>query len=90
MDINTVKSYLRIDYDDDDELIGLFMNMAEQYIHDAVGDIEMDNYKVQLVFLAIVRELYDNRSMVTTADREQKMTYMVRSIITQLQVEALK
>ena len=89
MDLGMVKQYLRIDDDTDDELLKLMMAAAEQYIIDAVGRYDPTDYKAQLLYVAIVLDLYENRVLnVKEADR-QRMSYLFGSIILQLQCKEM-
>lgn len=87
MDIGQVKVYLRIDEDADDSILSLMMQAAEQYIIDAVGEYNEANPKAQLLYMAIVQDLYENRALEVTESQRRSLSYTFRSIITQLQCE---
>lgn len=89
MSLELVKKYLRIDEDADDDVLQIMMSAAEQYIVDAVGKYDPENFKAQLLFLAIVQDLYENRVLnVREADR-QRMAYTFGSIVLQLQCDEM-
>lgn len=59
--LETVKNYLRVDFPDDDALIGIMMETAKQYIADGVGAFEEKNPRHNMIMLAVVAHLYENR-----------------------------
>lgn len=59
--LETVKNYLRVDFPDDDALIGIMMETAKQYIRDGVGAFEEENPRHNMILLAVVAHLYENR-----------------------------
>lgn len=88
MELKAVKEYLRVDYDDDDPLISRIMKAAESYIVDAVGRYDSGNEKANLLLLAIVQDLYDNRTLTVTEQQKKQLSYTFSSIILQLQYRA--
>lgn len=88
MDVELVKQYLRIDTDDDDNLIELMMGATEDYIKDAVGrEYDANNKRMNLLYLAIMQELYENRTYTIKEAEKRRLAYVVGSIVLQLQCE---
>lgn len=87
MTIDTVKEYLRVDIDEDDKIIQQMMAAAEGYIVGAVGKYDPENEKANLLYLAIVQDLYENRMLMVTEQQKKKMSYVYASIILQLQYQ---
>ena len=85
MKLEEVKSFLRVDFEDDDNLIKCIMEAAKLYIEDAVGEFDKDNPKANLLFMALVQDLYDNRELMVTEQKKKRMSYTYASIILQLQ-----
>lgn len=85
MDLENVKSFLRVDFEDDDNLIKCIMEAAKLYIKDTVGEYDKDNPKANLLFMALVQDLYDNRELMVTEQKKKRMSYTYASIILQLQ-----
>ena len=85
MKLEEVKSFLRVDFDDDDNLIKCIMKAAELYIKDTVGEYDKENSKANLLFMALVQDLYDNRELMVTEQKKKRMSYTYASIILQLQ-----
>lgn len=86
MNIELVKLFLKVDFNDDDDIIALMMSAAEEYIKAAVGACNYEDTRVQLLALVIITELYEKRSF--TVDKAGvKAQYTMRSIIAQLQAE---
>ncbi len=85
MTLAEMKSYLKVDYNDDDNEITLMMNVAREYITDAIGECDETIARVQLLMRVIVGELYEKRSMTFDMNStNQKVQYVIRSIINQL------
>ena len=85
MTLTEMKSYLKVDYDDDDNEITLMMNVAREYITDAIGECDETIARVQLLMRVIVGELYEKRVLTFDIDNtNQKVQYVIRSIINQL------
>ena len=80
-----MKSYLKVDFNDDDNEITLMMNVAREYITDAIGECDETIARVQLLMRVIVGELYEKRSMTFDMNStNEKVQYVIRSIINQL------
>lgn len=79
--LELAKQQLRVDYDDEDELISAEIAAAEEYARNAVGDYNESDPLVRLLILAIVTELYQNRAVTITSG---KVSDVVHSITTQL------
>ena len=86
MELEYIKSFLKVDFEDDDEMILLLSETATKYIEAATGKCNYSDPRVKLLALAIITELYEKRSFsVERAD--EKAQYAIRSIISQLQAE---
>ena len=80
-----MKSYLKVDYNDDDNDITLMMDVAREYIVDAIGECNEEIARVKLLMRVIVAELYEKRSMTFDMNStNEKVQYVIRSIINQL------
>lgn len=85
MTLAEMKSYLKVDFDDDDNFITLLMDVAREYITDAIGECNEEIARVKLLMRVIVAELYEKRSMTFDMNStNQKVQYVIRSIINQL------
>lgn len=85
MTLAEMKSYLKVDFNDDDNEITLMMNVAREYIIDAIGECDETIARVQLLMRVIVGELYEKRSMTFDMNStNEKVQYVIRSIINQL------
>lgn len=89
MTVDEVKTYLRIDEDADDMIINLMMQAAEDYVRDAVGFYESDNAKIKMLYLLVMQDLYENRTLVVKEADKQRLAYVTASLVMQLQVESL-
>ncbi|OSA88814.1 UNVERIFIED_ORG: hypothetical protein B2H93_17270 [Clostridium botulinum] len=86
MDLQQVKQFLRIDFDDDDSYIILLIDVAKEYIIGAVGKYDETSARYKLLLLNIVSTLYENREY-TIDKTNEKVAYTLKSIILQLQLE---
>ena len=85
MTLAEMKSYLKVDYNDDDNDITLIMDVAREYIVDAIGECNEEIARVKLLMRVIVAELYEKRSMTFDINStNEKVQYVIRSIINQL------
>lgn len=83
MELDLVKKWIKVDYDDDDDLITLEKQAAEQYVVNAVGEYDDTDPLMRLLVLFLVGESYKNRTYsISVNDRN---AYTVRSIVSQLQ-----
>lgn len=90
MELTELKQYLRIDFDDDDNLLKMLMGAARKYIYDAVGyqPDEIDE-RVKLLIAVLVADWYEHREYMENTSSSQKISqkvrYTVHSIVLQLQ-----
>ena len=76
------KEYLRIDGDQDDEMLGLLLNSAKEYMTNAgVEEQETDLYKLGIMML--VTHWYENREQVS-GTIPHTLSMGLQSIILQL------
>ena len=85
MRLETVKLYIRVDYDDDDELITLFLNAVLDGLAEQIPDFNKDKPtpRQQVLILASVKELYDsreNRAAKPEALRAAISTMLIKEI----------
>lgn len=85
--IEDVKNYLRIDYNEDDNLLQSLMVAAENYLNDAICNLEEclkeEKFKerAKILMYVIIQDWYDNRESGESKD----FNYTIRSMMTQLQ-----
>lgn len=89
MELEFIKSFLRIDSEDDDEILKLILEAAKEYVISAVGECDDTKPKVKLLLLNLISSMYDNRSytVVSTDKQSEKVRYTIDSIIKQLKIE---
>lgn len=86
--LQKAKDYLRVTNDDEDALIEYIIDVAEQYVRDAVSDYDIKikndlfNKKADLVKLALVQNMFDERYFNGS---ELKENFVIRSMINQLE-----
>ena len=85
MDIKLVKEFLTIDYDDEDNYIEFLIQVAKEYIKNSVTVYDENRALIRMLILAIVSDLYRNRAY--TIDEKEEKSYVIKSILLQLQLE---
>lgn len=85
MDLQYVKGYLRVDYDDDDILIQGFMAGAKNYLHGAGVPERQDDELYNIVVLMLVALFYENREVT---DKDIKIPSVLQNFIVQLSVRS--
>ncbi len=93
IDLNYVKQFLRVDFNDDNLYIELCIKAAEEYVKNSVGKpvikedgtLDEDNPLVKLLLLNLCVDMYERRSF-TIDKMSEKVRYTVRSIIRQLEL----
>lgn len=92
IDINILKSYLRIDFEDDNDILNNFFLTADLYLQGAITNWnkikENEKYKDKVIILycAVIQDLYDNRGTKTSEIRENRI---IQSLIQQLDLVIL-
>ncbi len=80
------KNYLKVDTDDDNDLIDMQISAAEKYLTNATGkEYTGDDILAKLYCLMLVQHLYDNRTLVITGNENLSTT--ASAIMLQLQCE---
>lgn len=95
--LQEAKEYLKLDdYDEEDNLINLFIQNAEIYIEDAIKPIEemgeKSKAKAKLIALVLISDFYENRSLNMSLGKSmgvsEKVRFTVQSMIFQLQLRS--
>lgn len=84
LDLATVKNFLRCEHDEDDELIQMYIESAEDYVKSACGDnVDLEKAKSRTILLMLISDYYENR----TVYGQGQYSHNVSSMITQLRLE---
>ncbi|TDQ39233.1 head-tail connector protein [Aureibacillus halotolerans] len=79
--LDDVKSYLKVEWEDEDVLLSSLITAADQYVQNAVGVIANDElYKLAIKFL--VAHWFENREVV---GKVNNMPHALDAVLTQLQ-----
>ncbi|MBR1382782.1 MAG: head-tail connector protein [Ruminococcus sp.] len=85
MELATIKKFIKVDYEEDDDIIIIMKDAAEQYIEEAVGVYEDSDPLMQLLVLNLVNDMHTRRTYTVTD--EMKKQYTTSSIMMQLQLK---
>lgn len=86
IDLKSVKSYLRIDEDDDDPLLEILIESAEQSVIDGTRpDVDKKDKRYILATMMIVGHWYENRGVVSP--NASNIPFGVISIMTLLSIK---
>ncbi len=91
IDLAAVKSYCRIDWDSEDELLTSLVEVAKEYLDGAgVPEPEADNPMYALAVKAMVLELYDHRGQTDSEAGRASLSAIpgMSNIIVQLKLRA--
>lgn len=86
--VSEIKTYCRIDEDVDDELMGLYLPVAENYLDAAIDNKQVLRYDVpqyRLLVLMLINHWYNNRDSVAVGTTVEEMPFMWRILMQQLQ-----
>lgn len=83
--LQDVKSYIKVDFDDDDSNIQLMLDAATEYITGSVGECDPTKARVRLLLLSIVGFMYETRTF--TLEKDSKVPYPWQNTLLQLRWE---
>ena len=84
MELSTIKQYLKVDFEDDDELILSMQKAAEAYMENAGVTCSYESDLYQLAILLLVTNWYENRNAVLVGTVSNKLEYSLKHILAQL------
>lgn len=88
MGLEDIKEYLRVDGDDEDNLISMMMEAGKEYIRSAVGEYDDTDKTANILLAAIVQNMYDNRELMQSDQQVKKrIEYTFQSMILQLRLK---
>ena len=88
MELEELKLYLRIDSNDEDDVLRLMMGAAENYIVNSVGAFDKEDPQAKVLFAAIVQDMFDNRELMQSEQQMKKrMEWLYASSILQLRLK---
>lgn len=89
MTLEKAKQYLKVDYDDDDELINSMLEAVDLFLMGAITNYEkikeLKLEKLDILILSCLQDFYDNRGFYQ--EKEYKPNKIIQSIIQQLDIE---
>lgn len=86
--LEEAKLWLRIDHDEEDDLIRMLIEGARQYLRNATGrDWPRSNVTARLVMLALIADSYENREITVGRGSTKDLRPAIQSMIVQLQYE---
>ena len=83
MNIEDVKLWLRIDHNDEDELIQMLIDSSKNYFKNATGYEFNDSPQAKLFCLVLITDWYENRELIGHKVSE-KVRFTIQSMLAQL------
>ncbi len=81
--LDEVKTWLRVDFTDDDALLTTLISATEQYLKNATGiEYDSSNNLAKLFCMVLISDWYENREMVGKATDQTRP--IINSILMQL------
>lgn len=81
--IDEAKEWLRVDHNDEDNMIQMLIKAAEKYLKNATGnEFDSSNELAQLFCLVLIADWYENREMIGKVSDQIRPT--IDSILAQL------
>ncbi|MED1742207.1 head-tail connector protein [Bacillus swezeyi] len=84
MKLMDVKNYLRLDHDEDDQMLSQFIAAAKSYIINAIGRFVDGNPQFEIVVLMLIAHWYENRGMYESGATGFSIPFTVENLLTQL------
>lgn len=85
--LSEIKNYLRIDFDDDDNLLAVLSKTAEEYLKSAINqNYDASSERAKMLALVVIAELYENRELTPKAN--STISKLVHDFGMQLQMES--
>lgn len=81
MELEKLKEYLRVDYDDDNEIIQLMLDAVIDEMEELIPSFQRDfpTNRQKLLICTYVKEIYDNRDRTTNS--QEKVRFAVQSMM---------
>lgn len=86
LNLDKVKNYLKVDFDDDDAIIETYIIATEKFLKTLCEKDEFEEDKQELAeiyMLAMISELYNSRNL-TVDKAEKRVRTIMQSILNQL------
>lgn len=83
--LSEIKSYIRVDFSDDDLNIQLMYDAAIEYIEGCVGECNQTKARVRLLLLSIIGWMYETRTFVL--EKGSQVHYPWQNTLLQLRWE---
>ncbi len=84
MNLDEVKQFLRIDWEDEDTLLTTLQMAAEEYLKNAGVNKDYTKALYKLAVQLLISHWYENRNTVLIGSISKKIEFSLQSIITQL------
>lgn len=92
LELSRVKNYIRVDVDEDDELIKMLMESAYSYVKGAIDNFEekckdkLFENKAEHIMLFLIADWYDSRQY-SRYEKYNEVSHIVTAMIQQIQLE---
>lgn len=86
IDLEAVKEFLRVDYEEEDALIESLIIASEMYLKNATGkEFTSKNELAVLYCKVLIGDWYNNRELMANKNVSEKVKFTLQSILLQLQ-----
>ena len=85
MTLEELKSWIHVDFNDDDGKLEIIRCASIEYIEDALGSYNEKRAKQKLLVATLAEDMYE-KNRYTVDDKDEKVRYIIKSIINQEQL----
>lgn len=83
MEMTELKGYIRVDYDDDDDLIRLMLDAVLDEMAELIQGFNREQLtnRQKVIVCAYVKDLYDKRGKITAETGQERMRFVIQSML---------
>lgn len=83
MNLQEVKQYIQVDYDDDDTVIELMIGAVIDEMEELIPSFDREKItnRQKILICTYVKDLYDNRDRTVTSKSTESIRYAIQSML---------
>lgn len=85
MQLEELKQYMRIEHDEDDQMLESFIIGAGEYIENAIGKVDTAKHLYKMAQTMLVAHWYETREIARIGNNSYDIPHGFNAIMTQLQ-----